>query len=242
MYKTKKHKNKSAVVQLLDLEFQSRKAFIDSDVMKEQDRPTEVLEAYPCFKEIDHVMDELQRILQPSNHKYIGELKERWKVFCSKLQFYGVMKKIMRPPMTLDEVQQSIEILKGLPALFPSGVPPPKKLGQPSEALFHILMPSENAAAFLGRHPLSSPLLLIDQENCMITIGKNPVTTFPKDLLHEGILYVMAYYYALHLTYPKCIATLLSVLQTEVLGDVLHEQDSTASYKRALSEWKRFAN
>ncbi|KAI4894750.1 hypothetical protein NFI96_033825, partial [Prochilodus magdalenae] len=204
-----------------------------------------LVEYYPMLRDrsvlckYEWVMDELQRILQPSNHKYIGELKERWKVFCSKLQFYGVMKKIMRPPMTLDEVQQSIEILKGLPALFPSGVPPPKKLGQPSEALFHILMPSENAAAFLGRHPLSSPLLLIDQENCMITIGKNPVTTFPKDLLHEGILYVMAYYYALHLTYPKCIATLLSVLQTEVLGDVLHEQDSTASYKRALSEWKR---
>ena len=54
MYKTKKP-NKSAVVQLLDLEFQSRRAFIDSDVMKEQDRPTKVLEAYPCFREIDHV-------------------------------------------------------------------------------------------------------------------------------------------------------------------------------------------
>ncbi|KAI4881948.1 hypothetical protein NFI96_017380, partial [Prochilodus magdalenae] len=175
----------------------------------------------------------------------IGELKGRWKVFGSKSQFYGVMKKVMRPPMTLDEVQPCIEIWKGLPALFPSGVPPPKKLGQPSEALFHILMisvPSENAAAFLGRHPLSCPLLLIHQENCMIAIGKNPVTAFPKDLLHKGFLYVMAFYYALHLTYPKCIATLLSVLQTEVLGDVLHEQDSTASYKRALSEWKRFAN
>ena len=56
-----------------------------------------------CIFDCLQVMDELQRILQPSNHKYIGELKERWKVFCSKLQFYGVMKKVMRPPMTLDE-------------------------------------------------------------------------------------------------------------------------------------------
>ncbi|KAG9272182.1 hypothetical protein AMEX_G13143 [Astyanax mexicanus] len=188
------------------------------------------------------VMDELRRILQPANQSFVTELRQRWKTFCSKVQFYGVMKKVMRPPMTLDEVQQSIDLLKGLPVLFPSGVAPPKKLGQPSEALFHILTPSENAAAFLSRFPLSSPLLLIDEENFVISFGKNPVTTFSRDLLHEGVLYVLAYYYALHLTYPKCISTLLSVLQTEVLGDVLHEQDATASYKRALAEWKKFAN
>ncbi|KAG9281543.1 hypothetical protein AMEX_G61 [Astyanax mexicanus] len=54
-----------------------------------------------------------------------------------------------------EALQQSIDLLKGLPVLFPSGVAPPKKLGQPSEALFHILTPSENAAAFLSRFPLS---------------------------------------------------------------------------------------
>ncbi|XP_076874383.1 uncharacterized protein LOC143524273 isoform X2 [Brachyhypopomus gauderio] len=130
IYKTKKP-NKSAVSQLLYLEFQSGRAFIDADVMKEQDRPTKIFEAYPCFKEINHVMDELGRILQPSNQNYVTELRKWWKVlFCSKIQFYGVMKKVMKPPMTLDEVHQSIEILKALPALFPSGVAPPKKLGQ----------------------------------------------------------------------------------------------------------------
>lgn len=54
MYKTKKP-NKSAVVQLLDLEFQSRRAFINSDAMKEPDKATKIIAAYPCFKEIDHV-------------------------------------------------------------------------------------------------------------------------------------------------------------------------------------------
>ncbi|XP_076853654.1 uncharacterized protein LOC143508959 [Brachyhypopomus gauderio] len=59
IYKTKKP-NKSAVSQLLDLEFQSRRAFIDADVMKEQDRPTKIFEAYPCFKEIDHLEHQLR--------------------------------------------------------------------------------------------------------------------------------------------------------------------------------------
>lgn len=54
MYKAKKP-NKAAVTHLLDLEFQSRRNFIDSDALKEQDRPTKILQAYPCFKDLDHV-------------------------------------------------------------------------------------------------------------------------------------------------------------------------------------------
>lgn len=49
--------NRDAVCQILDLEFQSRRAFIDSDVLKEEDRPTKILEAYPCFKELHNVSD-----------------------------------------------------------------------------------------------------------------------------------------------------------------------------------------
>lgn len=55
MYKTKARPNKNDVSQLLDLEFQARRAFIDSDATKEQDRPTKILQAYPCFRELDHV-------------------------------------------------------------------------------------------------------------------------------------------------------------------------------------------
>lgn len=54
MYKAKKP-NKAAVTHLLDLEFQSRRNFIDSNALKEQDRPAKILQAYPCFKELDHV-------------------------------------------------------------------------------------------------------------------------------------------------------------------------------------------
>lgn len=50
----------------------------------------------------------------------------------------------------------------------------------------------------------------------------------------------MAYYYTLHLTYPKCVATLLSVIQTEILQDAIHDRDATASYKKAMAEWKDF--
>ena len=74
----------------------------------------------------------------------------------------------------------------------------------------------------------------------MIALGNTPVTTFDRRDFYEGLLYVMAYYYALHLTYPKCISTLLSVLQTEILLDSIHDQDLTPSYKKALGEWKSF--
>ena len=54
MFKSKKP-NKAAITHLLNLEFESRRCFITSDVLKEQDRPTKILEAYPCFWELDHV-------------------------------------------------------------------------------------------------------------------------------------------------------------------------------------------
>ena len=74
----------------------------------------------------------------------------------------------------------------------------------------------------------------------MIAIGNTPVTTLDRKKFHEGLLYLLGYYYCLHLTYPKFIATLLSVLQTEVLQDSLHDQDSTASYKKAIADWRSF--
>lgn len=73
-----------------------------------------------------------------------------------------------------------------------------------------------------------------------MAIGATPITTFAKDDLGEGLLYLMAYYYTMHLTYPKCVATLLSVIQTEVLKDSIHEKDTTGSYKKVMTEWKRF--
>ncbi|XP_035805246.2 uncharacterized protein LOC118470462 [Amphiprion ocellaris] len=224
----------------MDLEFQSRRLFIDSDAVKEQDRPTKILEAYPCFREVDHVLDELRRIIQPSNSRYISEMKERWENFYSKVQFYGVMKKLVKPPNTLNGVEHATAVFRALPQLFPSSTVPPKKLGASSEALFHVLTTSEDPDCFLRQRPLSCPFVLVSEDNCMIAVGSTPVTTFDREDLYEGLLYVMAYYYALHLTYPKCISTLLSVLQTEILQDSIHDRDSTPSYKKALAEWKSF--
>ncbi|KAI9536002.1 hypothetical protein NQZ68_038409, partial [Dissostichus eleginoides] len=48
------------------------------------------------------VMSELRRLLDKDNHKYIAEVKKRWDDFVAKVQFYGVSKKAMKPPMTLD--------------------------------------------------------------------------------------------------------------------------------------------
>ena len=47
-------------------------------------------------------MSELWWILDMGNSKFIDEVKKRWEDFCFKVQFYGVWKKVMKPPMTLD--------------------------------------------------------------------------------------------------------------------------------------------
>ncbi|KAK1877014.1 Isoleucine--tRNA ligase [Dissostichus eleginoides] len=86
-----------------------------------------------------HVMDELQRIIQPKNSRYILEVKDRWETFYSKVQFYGVMKKAMKPPKTLNGVEHATAVFTALPLLFPSNTVPPRKLGTSREALFHIL-------------------------------------------------------------------------------------------------------
>ncbi|XP_023854444.1 uncharacterized protein [Salvelinus sp. IW2-2015] len=228
MYKTKARPNQKDVSQLLDLEFQARRAFIDSDATKEQDRPTKILQAYPCFRELDHVMDELRRILDQGNSRFIPELKTRWGTFYNKAQFYGVFKKVMKPPL-LDKVKHSIAMMKDLPDMFPSPVAPPKKLGHASEAMLHILESAEEPNTFLQARPLFSPVVHVCETNCVLAIGTMPVVTFPKEDIYASVTYLMACYYAFHLTYPKCIATLLSVLQTEVLSDAIHDRDMTSS-------------
>lgn len=47
-------------------------------------------------------MDELCRILDKGNKKFTDEVKKRWEDFCAKVQFYGVWKKVMKPPMNMD--------------------------------------------------------------------------------------------------------------------------------------------
>ncbi|XP_061778402.1 uncharacterized protein LOC133569795 [Nerophis ophidion] len=51
----RKNPNYQDVSHLLDLEFAARRLFIDSDTIREEDRPENILEAYPCFKDIGHV-------------------------------------------------------------------------------------------------------------------------------------------------------------------------------------------
>ncbi|CAM4598803.1 unnamed protein product [Leuciscus chuanchicus] len=185
--------NKEAVAQLLDLEFDARRAFINSDCFKDQDRPSKILQAYPCFRELHHVMDELSRILDKGNPRFIPKLKARWESFCSKAQFYGVYKKVLKPPMTLDGVKRSIALMKALPEMFPSPVAPPKKMGHASEAMLHILEPTENPDSFLKGRPLFSPVLIVSEDNCMLAIGTSPVTTFPQEDLHEEYITAPAY-------------------------------------------------
>ncbi|MGH0159891.1 UNVERIFIED_CONTAM: hypothetical protein FKN15_038343, partial [Acipenser sinensis] len=103
--------NKDAVAQLLNLEFEARRAFIDSDTLKDQDRPAKIIEAYPCFKDLNHVLGELCRIVSKDNTAYIKEVKERWDTFQSQAVFYGIMKKVMKPPMTFNTCKVYISLL-----------------------------------------------------------------------------------------------------------------------------------
>ncbi|XP_029949678.1 uncharacterized protein LOC115390112 [Salarias fasciatus] len=162
LYKSRPRPNKKDVAQLLDLEYQARRAYINSDVMREQDKPTKILQAYPCFREVDHV------------------------------------------------IKQAIATMKALPDIFPSPVAPPKKLGHASEAMLHILKSAEDANTFLQTRPLSSPVVIVTETNCILAIGTIPVLTFPKEDISDSVMYIMACYYTFHLTYPKCLATLLS--------------------------------
>ncbi|CAI5678314.1 unnamed protein product [Oreochromis niloticus] len=234
--------NQSDVAQILDLEFEARRAFIDADVTREEDRPTKIFEAYPCFKDIRNAMDELCRIVGGSNCKCIDQMKGRWAEFCSKVQFYGIWKKVLKPPLPLDVrgVEFTVTLFNALPSLFPSPTTPPKRLGSASEALLHILQPGEDAMLYLEKRPLSSPVLLFDGTTSIVAVGNIPVTTLPLEDFWEGMLVLMAYYYTLHLTYPKCVATVLSVVQTEVITDAIHDQDATCAYKKAIAKWKSF--
>ncbi|CAJ1050794.1 hypothetical protein KUCAC02_001961 [Xyrichtys novacula] len=96
--------------------------------------------------------------------------------------------------------------------------------------------------AYLKKRPLSCPVLLVSESNCLLAIGDEPIHTLLRCEAVDGVLYLMANYYAIHLTYPKCVATLLSVIQTEVLLDKIHEGDLTPSYKKAIADWKAFNN
>ncbi|KAI9537913.1 hypothetical protein NQZ68_020895 [Dissostichus eleginoides] len=75
------------------------------------------------------VMDELQRIIQPKNSRYILEVKDRWGNFLLK-------------------VEHATAVFTALPLLFPSNTVPPRKLGTSREALFHILTGQTNGVQF----------------------------------------------------------------------------------------------
>ncbi|KAL7381939.1 hypothetical protein ABVT39_013856 [Epinephelus coioides] len=99
--------------------------------------------------------------------------------------------------------------------------------------------PGEDPRLYLEKWPLSSPVLLFDGTTSIVAVGNRPVSNLPQEDFWEGMLVLMAFY-TLYLTYPKCVATVLSVIQTEVIGDAIHDQDTTGAYKKAIAEWKSF--
>ncbi|TKS65872.1 hypothetical protein D9C73_028490 [Collichthys lucidus] len=88
MYKKPKP-NQDAVCQILDLEFQARRAFIDSAILKEENRLAKIFEAYPCFRELHHVMDKLRRILDKDDSKFLDEPTEEPAIYLQKRTLFS---------------------------------------------------------------------------------------------------------------------------------------------------------
>ncbi|KAG9330741.1 hypothetical protein JZ751_022307, partial [Albula glossodonta] len=61
----------------------------------------------------------------------------------------------------------------------------------------------------LQRRPITSPIGL--------AVSTMPLIPLPKEMIHQAPLILMGCYYTFHQTYSKYVATLLSVIQTEVL-------------------------
>lgn len=74
-----------------------------------------------------------------------------------------------------------------------------------------MLQETEDPDSYLKKRPLSCPVLIVGSSYCLLAVGDVAITILDK--LTESALYFMAYYYTLHLTYPKCVATLLSIIQ-----------------------------
>ncbi|KAK5936281.1 hypothetical protein CgunFtcFv8_027877 [Champsocephalus gunnari] len=120
--------------------------------------------------DIRHAMGELRRLLDKDNSHSIDEMLERWQDFCQKVQFYGVWKKMLKPPLGMDKAEQAIRILRVLPSLFPSPCAPPKKLRDASEALLHVLEVKEDPNSYLKKRPLPCPVLIVSSSSCLLAI------------------------------------------------------------------------
>ncbi|KAL2102434.1 hypothetical protein ACEWY4_001602 [Coilia grayii] len=62
---------------------------------------------------------------------------------------------------------------------------------------------------YLQKRPITSPVCIIVNNTCILAVGPTPLLTFPIEDINNCVLYIMACYYTFHLTYPKCIATLI---------------------------------
>ncbi|XP_071396742.1 uncharacterized protein [Centroberyx affinis] len=149
---------------------------------EEKEDPKAYLKKRPLSSPVLIVMGELRRILDKDNSHYIDELKGRWHDFCQKVQFFGVWKKMLKPPMGMDKVEQAVGILRVLPSLFPSTPAPPKKLRDASEALVPVLEEKEDPNAYLKKRPLSCPVLIVSSFNCLLAVEGHIGQMFGSDL------------------------------------------------------------
>ncbi|KAF3832441.1 hypothetical protein F7725_026106 [Dissostichus mawsoni] len=122
-------------------------------------------------------MDEMGRILEAGNKNFTDQIKARWESFCENALFFGVWNKSLKPPMGLDKCKHNANIDNTDRKCRGYYI---KKLGSASEALFHVLEPSEDPNTFLQKRPITSPVILVDSTNLLLAVGKIPLMTLRK--------------------------------------------------------------
>jgi len=68
----------------------------------------------------------------------------------------------------------------------------PKEICQVFYFFTFFSQPEEDPTIYLQKRSLSSPVIIFDGSNCLLAIGTTPITTFAKEDLSEGLLYLMA--------------------------------------------------
>ena len=105
--------------------------------------------------------------------------------------------------------------------------------------------PTEDPNSVLRHHRLASPVIL-EEENCLLSCALEPrqwwtlpERTFIRDSstnVPDGTLLCPTP------DVPKCVSTVLSVVQTELLHDAVHEGDASQELGEYLAEWKDYRN
>ncbi|XP_028414921.1 uncharacterized protein LOC114538008 [Dendronephthya gigantea] len=121
--------NPKVINKYLNLEFSSRRQLIQET--KKDERPSKILELYPCFKDPNEVVEEVRRCLKLKEtgnpESYMTSRVSLLEKKVDQMIYYGISKSAIQPPMSQSVDQKIVHLLKGIHVIF-KGKPKSKKL------------------------------------------------------------------------------------------------------------------